>query len=448
MQQAQQEARQSLSQVDARLHAAFSRYFPGETYRDGFTQALLGARQEYLALLAQAQRMKEEREKLANHIGEIQKTLREFLRPYYPEALPEDLRAGVQTLSKELSEWQTLQRRKEQLEEQNAGNLALSQALTGSIRAALSRYQALDETRTLRECTQALCRRFAQYTLSSARAERYFADSRQAQAQKEAAQAELDGFFAAFPAMQGDAGEKLEALERDAGAWALASGQLLSAQQALTTFDREHPAVESMDEEQTLPDPEELQRQEAQAQQKLDALEEKRRALRQERQTISRETEDLSVWEDRIAALCDKRQSLQKSCTLADRTMELLNLAKDRLANRYVADVERGFTRYAKELLGENLGRALLDKNLCLFIDEQGAAREAASFSAGTLDALTLCMRLALVDALFTKEQPFLLLDDPFVNLDDARTKRALELLQKISQQRQVVYLVCNSARV
>lgn len=110
----------------------------------------------------------------------------------------------------------------------------------------------------------------------------------------------------------------------------------------------------------------------------------------------------------------------------------------------------RGARVYAvrKELLGENLGRALLDKNLCLFIDEQGAAREAASFSAGTLDALTLCMRLALVDALFTKEQPFLLLDDPFVNLDDARTKRALELLQKISQQRQVVYLVCNSARV
>ena len=95
MEQAQQEARQSLSQVDARLHAAFSRYFPGETYRDGFTQALLGARQEYLALLAQAQRMKEEREKIANHIGEIQKTLREFLRPYYPEALPEDLRAGA-----------------------------------------------------------------------------------------------------------------------------------------------------------------------------------------------------------------------------------------------------------------------------------------------------------------------------------------------------------------
>ena len=248
--------------------------FPGETYRDGFIQALLGARQEYLALLAQAQRMKEEREKLANHIGEIQKTLREFLRPYYPEALPEDLRAGVQTLSKELSEWKTLQRRKEQLEEQNAGNLALSQALTGSIRAALSRYQALDETRTLRECTQALlppvC---AVYALQRAR-RAVFCRQQAGTGTKRGGAGGIGCLFAAFPAMQGDAGEKLEALERDAGAWALASGQLLSAQQALTTFDREHPAVESMDEEQTLPDPEELQRQEAQAQQKLDALEE------------------------------------------------------------------------------------------------------------------------------------------------------------------------------
>lgn len=293
----------------------------------------------------------------------------------------------------------------------------------------------------------ALCRRFARIR-SPARVRAVFADSRQAQAQKEAAQAELDGFFAAFPAMQGDAGEKLEALERDAGAWALASGQLLSAQQALTTFDREHPGSRINGRRTNASRPRRIAAAGGAGAAEAGRVEEKRRALRQERQTISRETEDLSVWEDRIAALCDERQSLQKSCTLADRTMELLNLAKDRLANRYVADVERGFTRYAKELLGENLGRALLDKNLCLFIDEQGAAREAASFSAGTLDALTLCMRLALVDALFTKEQPFLLLDDPFVNLDDARTKRALELLQKISQQRQVVYLVCNSARV
>lgn len=445
--QAQLETRQALREVDERLHAAFYLYFPDEDYRDGVSQALLAARQDYTALLAQAQRVKEEREKLEDSIEETSGKLASLLRPYYPEALPEDLRAGVLALSQEVSEWQALQRRREQLSKQNAGNLARSQALTQSIRQVLSNYQALDETRSLSDCTQALYSRFTRYTLSSARAERYFAEMQQAQAQEDAAQAELDGFFAAFPAMEGSEDEKLEALERDAGAWTLASRQLLTARQALERFDREHPAEEWVDEGKILPDPELLQRQEAQTQQKLDALEEKRRALRQERQTISRETEQLPSWEDRIAALFERRQSLQKSCALADRTIELLNLAKDRLANRYVADVERGFTRYAKELLGEDLGRAMLDKDLRLFIDEQGAAREAASFSAGTLDALVLCMRLALVDALFTKEQPFLLLDDPFVNLDDARTKRALELLKKLAQERQIVYLVCNSAR-
>ena len=83
-----------------------------------------------------------------------------------------------------------------------------------------------------------------------------------------------------------------------------------------------------------------------------------------------------------------------------------------------------------------------------LFIDEQGAARDAASFSAGTVDGVMLCMRLALVDALFRKEQPFLLLDDPFVNLDDEATCRALSMLRELAKQRQVVYLTCNTARI
>ena len=66
----------------------------------------------------------------------------------------------------------------------------------------------------------------------------------------------------------------------------------------------------------------------------------------------------------------------------------------------------------------------------------------------GTVDGVMLCMRLALVDALFQKEQPFLLLDDPFVNLDDEATRRALSMLREIAKKRQVVYLTCNTARI
>ena len=66
---------------------------------------------------------------------------------------------------------------------------------------------------------------------------------------------------------------------------------------------------------------------------------------------------------------------------------------------------------------------------------------------AGQSDIITLCMRLALVDALFKETKPFVILDDPFVNLDDTYTERALKLLENIGTDHQVIYLVCNSSR-
>ena len=58
-----------------------------------------------------------------------------------------------------------------------------------------------------------------------------------------------------------------------------------------------------------------------------------------------------------------------------------------------------------------------------------------------------LCMRLALVDALFQNQKMFVILDDPFVNLDDAHTTQARALLRKLAQQRQILYLTCHSSR-
>ena len=129
------------------------------------------------------------------------------------------------------------------------------------------------------------------------------------------------------------------------------------------------------------------------------------------------------------------------------KTLALLSQAKDNLANSYVGRVERGFENYANTLMGNQLGDVMVDKDLHLYIDEKGAAREVGSFSAGTIDCIMLCMRLSLVDALFGDEKPFLILDDPFVNLDDEHTKRALEMLDRIAQDHQVVYLVCNTSR-
>ena len=60
---------------------------------------------------------------------------------------------------------------------------------------------------------------------------------------------------------------------------------------------------------------------------------------------------------------------------------------------------------------------------------------------------MDVCLRLSLIEAMFEKEKPFLVLDDPFVALDDKNLKSALELLKQASKEFQIVYLTCHESR-
>lgn len=128
--------------------------------------------------------------------------------------------------------------------------------------------------------------------------------------------------------------------------------------------------------------------------------------------------------------------------------MSLLETAKNNLSNQYVGSVEKSFATYIQELMGNKFKNALLNQDLTVQVDAGGEAREIGYFSAGTIDSIMLCMRLALIDALFQQEKPFLLLDDPFINLDDEHTTSVLEIMHRIAEEHQVIYMVCNSSRV
>ena len=54
---------------------------------------------------------------------------------------------------------------------------------------------------------------------------------------------------------------------------------------------------------------------------------------------------------------------------------------------------------------------------------------------------------MALIDALFTDEMPPVILDDPFVNLDDDKIPRALSLVKDMSKEKQILYFACHKSR-
>ena len=76
-----------------------------------------------------------------------------------------------------------------------------------------------------------------------------------------------------------------------------------------------------------------------------------------------------------------------------------------------------------------------------LFSPERDGWVQATDLSQGTLDVVYLAARLGLVRLVTGDRRPPLILDDPFVTLDDARAPRALELLRELAADFQVIYL-------
>ena len=58
-----------------------------------------------------------------------------------------------------------------------------------------------------------------------------------------------------------------------------------------------------------------------------------------------------------------------------------------------------------------------------------------------------IALRMAFVDAMYQDEKPFVVFDDPYVNLDDEKLKAGLGLLEDLSKEHQIIYFTCNQLR-
>ena len=143
--------------------------------------------------------------------------------------------------------------------------------------------------------------------------------------------------------------------------------------------------------------------------------------------------------------LTEEKTRLEKRHLAILRAREILRRAQENLASRYLNGVESGCAQYLKELNGGMLTRFAADGRVR--VEENGLQRELEYYSIGSKELVDFCTRIALADALFAKEKPTLILDDPFVNFDDEKTERAKAFVQKLSQKYQIVYLTCKTER-
>jgi len=152
---------------------------------------------------------------------------------------------------------------------------------------------------------------------------------------------------------------------------------------------------------------------------------------------VAGHAEKVELWTEQLAAL-------QRRARVYDTTLKALDAAERatiRTATRYleqrmVVDLERVTAgRYRRVQVNDQ------DLGIRVFAPERGDWVDVSSLSQGTLDLVYLAARIGLVRLVTGDRRPPLVLDDPFVTLDDARAERALALLKEISADFQVIYL-------
>ncbi len=148
-----------------------------------------------------------------------------------------------------------------------------------------------------------------------------------------------------------------------------------------------------------------------------------------------------------IRELVEKKEKAVNELRLLRKTSNILRQARENLSGRYYFRVEDQFNNYMKVWLNSDVFRGIIDENLNVSIEENGLTREADRYSTGYCDLIDFCMRMALVDTLFENEKPFLIFDDPFVNLDEDRLEGAMELLNAMASVHQIIYFVCHPVR-
>lgn len=136
----------------------------------------------------------------------------------------------------------------------------------------------------------------------------------------------------------------------------------------------------------------------------------------------------------------------EKQFRVMEQTTYYLQKAKESFMSRYRSPLEEGFNRYSRYLTKEAL-EFHIDTNMELKLQQEGALRDMGSFSVGWQDLFGICMRLSLADAMYPGEKPFLILDDPFVNLDAEKIRGGLWLLNQIQEEYQILYFTCHESR-
>lgn len=126
---------------------------------------------------------------------------------------------------------------------------------------------------------------------------------------------------------------------------------------------------------------------------------------------------------------------------------EHLSNAKDSLTSKYLGKMRTSFNTYINDMNSEDGKLFTIDTDFSVKKTESGLTNKIEVYSLGTREMYSLISRFSLIDALYSENPPFIILDDPFCHFDDEKCKAALRVTEKIAMGKQIIYFTCSDSR-
>ena len=171
-------------------------------------------------------------------------------------------------------------------------------------------------------------------------------------------------------------------------------------------------------------------------------------------QEQQREEKCKMLEKQQIQVLQKKRQTGQQKkqiehrMEVLEKSMQYLTEAKQAYISHMAKDLSEPFYAYLSAF-DEELGRKVqLNDTYEIGIVDHGILRQMDYYSSGIKDVIWFCERMAFIQRLSVKEKPVIVLDDIFLALDNQMQKKAFNMIGRISQDFQIIYLSCHEYAV
>lgn len=195
------------------------------------------------------------------------------------------------------------------------------------------------------------------------------------------------------------------------------------------------------------------------SQQKLDdEIAAQKKYIADDQKELEERSVSLMECEEAKEALKDQektKEAYEEQVHLYEDTKKYLIQAREDFLAAYMGPLRSRLSHYLRRLYPGSDPAILtddfeLDMKMAVSLHGKsggGRTRSADYLSTGYQDLASFASRAALVDVLFRREEPILILDDPFVNFDAEKLQRARILLEELSKKYQIIYFTCHESR-